>query len=244
MFTKFKNIVDSVSGNSKEIIKENNASAAPKVQQSCSGNCDNLEKHIINIQNIIDSIEVTDQEDLTRLIKSINAYLDKNPDINNIDTKVLNTEIYIKGYAFSKNKGKQQLIKKQYTPMCRSKTKPLEDAITNTNNCMDGLQYKLKQMEYNLEDNTFKIQKLTKQQEIVEDSFKDITKLEQRIDLLEEENKSLREDLDSFVGLIKEIKKQMQQQMQLQQMQQQTQFPQQMQTQTNTTFGNKWKVNF
>lgn len=101
MFTKFKNIVDSVSsvstGKETTVPKENN----------------NLEKHIINIQNIIDSIEVTDHEDLTRLIKTINAYLDKNPDINNIDTKVLNTEIYIKGYAFSKNKGKQQLINKQ-----------------------------------------------------------------------------------------------------------------------------------
>ena len=123
-----------------KILEMNNSSAAHKCRESSTN-------HIMNLQHIIESNPVEDQEDINRLVKVINFYLNNNPDINKMDTKYLNAQIYIKGYCFCKSKGVQQLIKKQYTPSCRSKTKPLEDAIENAHNCLDSHHYKLKQIE-------------------------------------------------------------------------------------------------
>lgn len=74
--------------------------------------------HIVNLKNIIQ-----EETDVNHMIKRINRYLINNPDVSTINTKDLNAEIVIEGYAFTKNKGQQTLVKKYYTPMCRSKNK-------------------------------------------------------------------------------------------------------------------------
>lgn len=224
MLSKFKNLVDS--GTDAFCRKDSTESLKEDINNNITP-----EQHINNIKNIIDTIEVIDQEDINRLVKSINIYLFNNPDINKIDTKILNTEIYIKGYAFSKNKGKQQLIKKQYTPCCRSKTKPLEDSINNCNNNIETQQYKIKQLENILEDNINRVQNNIQD---VDSRYKDIiNRLQQRIEDLEKENKTYREDLDRIVNFIKQFNnKQIEIQQQLQ-----------MQQQISNGYNNKWKVN-
>ena len=107
--------------------------------------------HIKKIHKIIKQNPIDDEDDVFQLVKQINNYISKNPDMNSIDSKDLNAEINIKGYAFSKNHGDLKLIKKYYTPMCRSKTKPIEDKIGMIEVMLDQLKKEtsdyIKQME-------------------------------------------------------------------------------------------------
>ena len=59
----------------------------------------------------------------------------------------MNAKIYVKGYVFCKNRGQQQFIKKQYTPISRSINKSLEDSINNTNSALKDLDTRFKKIE-------------------------------------------------------------------------------------------------
>ena len=85
--------------------------------------------HFRNLHKLINKTPIQDEDDIFYLVKQINHYISKNPEMNSIDSKELNSEITIKGYAFSKNHGELKLIKKYYTPMCRSKSTNLEQTI-------------------------------------------------------------------------------------------------------------------
>ena len=108
-------------------------------------------RHFRNLHKIINKNPIEDEDDLFQLVKQINNYISKNPEINSIDSKDLNAEITIKGYAFSKNHGELKLMKKYYTPMCRSKTKPLDDKINTIEVMLNQLKQEtsqyIKQME-------------------------------------------------------------------------------------------------
>ena len=82
-------------------------------------------KHFRNLHKIIKQNPIDEETDVFQLVKQINNYINKNSDINTIDSKELNAEISIKGYCFSKNHGQLKLIKKYYTPLCRS-SKPIQ----------------------------------------------------------------------------------------------------------------------
>lgn len=111
----------------------------------------NPREYIGKIHKIIKNFDIEDEDDIPSLAKKINKFIIKNPDINSIDTKDLNAEIDIKGYVFCKDHGQQRLIKKQYIPMCRSKTKPIEDKITTIEVMLNQLKQEtsdyIKQME-------------------------------------------------------------------------------------------------
>ena len=140
--------------------------------------------HFRNLHRIMNKNPIEDEADIFYLVKQINNYITKNPEINSIDSKDLNAEITVKGYAFSKNHGELKLIKKYYTPMCRSKTKPLEDKI----NTMQVMLNELKQ-----ETNNF-----IKQMEAR------INTIEQCLDAIHNENDNRDNILNKIVDYIKQ----------------------------------------
>lgn len=98
--------------------------------------------HIVNLKNIIQ-----EETDINHMIKRINRYLINNPDVSTINTKDLNAEIVIEGYAFTKNKGQQTLVKKYYTPMCRSKNKDNIDKLTQMQQQIDSLMKEVSELK-------------------------------------------------------------------------------------------------
>ena len=66
---------------------------------------ENKISHVNNIKNIIDANPMEDVEDINRLVKQINNYLRNNHGVNSLDTKHLNSEIYVKRYIFCKSSG-------------------------------------------------------------------------------------------------------------------------------------------
>lgn len=88
------------------------------------------EDPLSNLHKFINSLgEIEDDDSEKEFVKKVNRYLKKHPELNQINTKDLNAEFTIKGHAFSKTNGQQTLMKKYYTPMCRSKTKQHDDDI-------------------------------------------------------------------------------------------------------------------
>ena len=98
-----------------------------------------------------------DEEGCQCFVKKINRFLRKHPDINKLDTKDLNAEFNIKGHAFSKINGQQTLIKKYYTPMCRSKSKQYDTEIKELNDRIKECEEMIKSLQNSLQ----------KQQEII-----------------------------------------------------------------------------
>ena len=99
--------------------------------------------HIVNLKNIIQ-----EETDVNHMIKRINRYLINNPDVSTINTKDLNAEIIIEGYAFTKNKGQQTLVKKYYTPMCRSKNKEKStDQLSQIQQQIDSLMKEVSELK-------------------------------------------------------------------------------------------------
>ena len=132
---------------SKEPLPYSSPTVIPEIKSSINTVGESSNLHIRNLQNIVLRNPIEDQEDLNKLVKQINYYLNSNPTVNNIETKQLNAEIYVKGYVFCKKRGQQQFIKKQYVPMSRSKNKPLEDSINNANSNINNLEERIKKIE-------------------------------------------------------------------------------------------------
>lgn len=81
---------------------------------------------ISDLHRLINRYNLTDENETKNVVKKINSFLKKNPEMNEIDTKDLNCEINIPGYVFCKQNGVQKMIKKYYTPNCRSKQNPYD----------------------------------------------------------------------------------------------------------------------
>lgn len=201
MFSKFKSLVTSIDKKSEkqaEILPEENAS--PNVaEESPSGESSSeltLKEHSQNLNQLINSSAFLDEGDFSRIAILVNKYLEEHRDIDHFETKDLNALVHLEGYVFAKTNGKQKLVKKYYTPYCRSKTKPLEDAICSTNRTVDMLQHKVNQIDFSIEETIPKLKKQVERQQLtienlqqtVTDLFAVTSKLIEELEGLQKQN--------------------------------------------------------
>lgn len=99
------------------------------------------------LHRIINKFNLNNETEIKIAVKKINSYLKKNPELNVIDTKDLNCEINIPGYVFCKQNGIQKMIKKYYTPNCRSKQNSTDVIESMLNSLKQETTAYMKQLE-------------------------------------------------------------------------------------------------
>lgn len=171
MFSKFKSLVTSIDKKSEkqaEIPPEESASPTSAEESSSEEVAPvlTLKEHTRNLNQLINSSPSLDEGDFAKIAILINNYVREHRDIDLYDTKELNAQVHLEGYVFAKTNGKQKLVKKYYTPNCRSKTKPLEDAICSTNRTVDMLQHKVNQLDFSIEETLPKLRRQVERQQL------------------------------------------------------------------------------